>query len=179
MLGDHHAFRKVLPYEGSARVPLLLSGPEIPRHVVVGDAVVELRDVMPTLLDAAGLPVPDGLDGRSALPLARGERDGWREFLHGEHTAFGQSVHWLTDGRWKYVWWSGTGREQLFDLVADPQECRDQADSPEAARWRARLIATLADREEGFVAGGALVPGRPTRPTLNQKGSAANAGRQA
>ena len=97
MLGEHHAFRKSLPYEGSARVPLLLSGPGIPRRKVVSEGVVELRDILPTLLDAAGLPAPKGIDGLSALPLARGEAVDWRPFLHGEHTAFGQSVHWLTD----------------------------------------------------------------------------------
>jgi arylsulfatase len=166
MLGDHHAFRKVLPYEGSARVPLLLSGPGIPRRKVVSEGVVELRDILPTLLDAPDLPAPDGIDGRSALPLARGEAVGWRPFLHGEHTAFGQSVHWLTDGRWKYIWWSGTGREQLFDLTTDPQERHDLHASPETTRWRAHLIAALANREEGCVADGKLIPGRPVRPVL-------------
>jgi arylsulfatase len=167
MLGDHHAFRKVLPYEGSARVPLLLSGPGIPRRTVVTEGVVELRDILPTLLHAADLPLPEGIDGRSALSLARGEADDWRPFLHGEHTAFGQSVHWLTDGRRKYVWWSGTGREQLFDLTTDPQELRDLHASTVTARWRAHLIAALTGREEGFVADGKLIPGRPVHPLLH------------
>ena len=170
MLGDHHAFRKSLPYEGSARVPLLLSGPGIPRRKVVLEGVVELRDILPTLLDAAGLPAPEGIDGRSALPLARGEITDWRPFLHGEHTSFGQSIHWLTDGRRKYVWWSGTGHEQLFDLTTDPQERRDIHASTVTARWRAHLIATLADRPEGFVAAGKLVPGRSVRPMLQVSG---------
>lgn len=163
LLGDHNAFRKVLPYEGSVRVPLLLQGPGIPRKTVVSDAVAELRDVMPTLLDAAGLPVPDGLDGKSLLPVARGEQPTVREFLHGEHTAFGQSVHYLTDGKEKYIWWSGTGREQHFDLTHDPHECHDLGPSP---LWRARLIKILTNRPEGFVEQGQLVQGRPIEPLL-------------
>jgi arylsulfatase A-like enzyme len=166
LLGDHGAFRKTLPYEGSARVPLLLSGPGIPRRTVVEDAVVELRDVMPTLLDAAGLTPPLGLDGRSALALLHGDRSGWREVLHGEHTAFGQSVQWLMDGRWKYVWWSGSGREQLFDLASDPQELRDLAATGPVEEWRARLVQALTGRMEGFVADGTLVMGRPVSSIL-------------
>jgi arylsulfatase A-like enzyme len=163
LLGDHNAFRKILPYEGSVRVPFLLQGPRIPRQTVISDAVAELRDVMPTLLDAAGLAVPDGLDGKSLLPVARGEQATVREFLHGEHTAFGQSVHYLTDGKEKYIWWSGTGREQRFDLARDPHECHDLG--PDDG-WRERLIATLQGRPEGFVENGALVTGRPVTALL-------------
>ncbi len=166
MLGDHGAFRKGLPYEGSARVPLLLSGPGIPRRTVCNDRVVELRDVMPTLLDAAGLEVPQGLDGRSLLPLA--ERTfPWRSYLHGEHLACGQSLQWLTDGHWKYIWWSNTGREQLFDLDNDPNEQYDLALEPQVDIWRARLVQELSGREEGFVKNGQLVTGCVVRPVLS------------
>lgn len=168
MLGDHGLFRKSFPYQGSVHVPFLLAGPD---DGPVGRAgmrseVVELRDVMPTLLDAAGLPVPDTLDGRSVLPLTRDEDVPWREFLHGEHTLFGESMQWLTDGTEKYVWLSGSGREQLFDLEDDPRELVDLARSPDSAarveHWRRRLIEVLRGREEGFVAGDRLVAGRPT-----------------
>jgi arylsulfatase A-like enzyme len=175
-LGDHHLFRKSTPYEGSARVPMLLKGPSgsgIRRGGVV-DQVAELRDVMPTLLHCAGLPVPEDLDGRSLLPLARGETPAWRPYLHGEHTVFGQSIHWVTDGHEKYVWFSGSGHEQLFCLDDDPQELRDLARRPEAAarvaRWREALVQELTGREEGFVEGGRLVPGRPVKPCLSVLG---------
>ncbi len=167
MLGDHNAFRKALPYEGSARVPLLLSGPGIPSHRVESNVVVELRDVMPTLLHAAGVDVPQGLDGRSVLPLLNNEHSAWREYLHGEHTVFGQSVQWLTDGCWKYVWWSGTGEEQLFHLEKDPQELHNVSDLPEALMWRERLIEALKNRPEGFVQNGSLQPGCLVKPMLH------------
>ncbi len=167
MMGDHHLFRKGFPYEGSAHIPMILTGPpgaDIPARGVCA-AVAELRDVMPTLLDCAGLRIPRGLDGRSLLPLARGQKRAWRRWLHGEHTLLGQSLHWLTDGREKYIWCSGTGREQLFDLARDAEERRDLARQPRAAarvaRWRQRLVRELTGREEGFVRRGALVAGRP------------------
>lgn len=177
LLGDHDCWRKTLPYDGSARVPLLLWGPQAAPEGGIKrgtrcDAVAELRDVMPTLLDCAGLPIPESVEGRSLLPFARGEvAPDWRPFLHGEHTGYGQSIHYLTDGREKYVWWSGTGTEQLFDLVNDPQETHDLAragaNEARVAAWRARLIDTLRDRPEGFVgADGSLITGRPVRPML-------------
>lgn len=167
MLGEHGLWRKAYPYEGSARVPLLLAGPGLPRGATP-DAVVELRDVMPTLLECAGLPVPDTVEGRSALALARGENTpaDWRPWLHGEHTLFGESMQWLTDGHEKYIWFSGSGREQLFDLDTDPTELHDRPDPERRALWRERLVEEVRGRPEGYAAGSALVPGREPMEVL-------------
>lgn len=178
LMGDHGLFRKGLPYEGSTRVPFIATGPGIVPGAVRDD-LIEMRDVMPTLLDLAGVPVPDALDGRSFAPALRGHTYTGRDWLHGEHPFFGHAVHWITDERWKYVWRSGDGHEQLFDLAADPQELRDLARQPEHAEHlasqRARLIEALADAEEGFVVDGALVAGRPVRPVLRWLREAAQA----
>jgi arylsulfatase A-like enzyme len=173
MLGDHNMFRKGYPYEGSARIPMILKGP--PNSGIVklssSQAVVELRDVMPTLLECAGLPVPESVEGRSFLPLAQKKASAWRPYLHGEHVIFGQSLQWLTDGKEKYVWCSGTGREQLFDLAQDPCELTDLAAQPEngerLAFWRGKLMKELADREEGFTDGEKLIPGKSVKPCLS------------
>lgn len=166
MLGDHHLWRKSLPYEGSARVPFLIRPPQdwdVPRGVTL-DPVVELRDVMPTLLDAAGVAVPETCDGQSLVPFVRGAAPAWREYLHGEHVrhpAPESGNHYLTDGRWKYVWFQHTGTEQLFDLTTDPGECHDLAGRARHKSllqdWRARLVAELAARDCGLVQAGQLV----------------------
>lgn len=174
LLGDHHLFRKSLPYQGSASIPLLLKGPSASGFArgSVRAEPVELRDVMPTLLNCAGLPIPEGVEGRSLVPLARGEFAEWRPYLHGEHTTLGQSVHYVTDARTKYVWYSGDGHEELFDLEADPQELHDLAADPGAqavvSEWRALLVRELEGREEGYVRQGRLVTGRPVSPVLSQ-----------
>lgn len=179
MMGDHHLFRKGFPYEGSAHIPFLLAGPGLSPDAatqrssatwerpegVARDEVVELRDVMPTLLDCAGLPIPDSVEGRSVLPLARGEQvDDWRPYLHGEHTVLKQSLQWITDERWKYVWMSKSGQEQLFDLRHDPNETTDLASdvsyADELERLRRALIDELRGRPEGYLDGDRLVPGR-------------------
>lgn len=167
LMGDHHLFRKSLPYEGSARIPFVLTGPRVAAGEVNTAEVIELRDVMPTLLDCAGVPVPPGVEGQSVLSLLDRSGAGWRPWLQGENVTFGQSVQWLTDGREKYVWCSGTGREQLFDLVEDPSERHDLAGQSARAsvlhEWRCRLVHELEARPEGFVHEGKLVTGRPVR----------------
>lgn len=173
MLGDHNMWRKGYPYEGSAHVPFLLTGPTISSGVVAHE-IIELRDVMPTLLDCAGLDIPESVEGRSVVPLTRPRAEeypvAWRPFIHGEHTVLEQSLQWLRTGRWKYVWLSGSGREQLFDVEADPTELRNRAADPVCAdtlrSCRQRLIAELDGREEGFVSDGALVAGRAVTTTL-------------
>jgi len=121
------------------------------------------------------------------LQLARGKYGpDWRPYLHGEHTWLGQSMQWLTDGREKYCWMSGEGTEQLFDLCADPNETHDLARSEthgtRLSVWRERLVAELRGREEGYVDGDSLVPGRtPTyvlgRPDLRPTDPLGKAGR--
>jgi arylsulfatase A-like enzyme len=180
MLGDHHMFRKTYAYEASARVPFLAWAPPsmgLPRGIVTS-APVGLQDVLPTLLEAAGAPPPEGVTGRSLLPLMRGDEGRWRDMLHGEHAGcydVDDGVHYLVDGHTKYLWYSQTGREQLFDLDADPNELHDlapAADRPRLGAWRGRLIETLRDRPEGFTDGTQLIAGRPHRPLVPTGGGA-------
>ncbi|MFG2675266.1 arylsulfatase [Streptomyces sp. NPDC048445] len=182
MMGDHDMYRKGYAYEGSAHVPLIVSAPAGtgPAGGVV-DQVTELRDVMPTLLDLAGVPVPEGVDGRSLAPYLRGEAaPGWRASLHGEHAILGQSCQWVTDGRQKFVWLSGKGNEQFFDLTEDPHEehnlVNDPAREEEVARWRQLLVNALSGREEGYVVNGRLVPGREPLSLLAHARHAAGSG---
>jgi hypothetical protein len=70
----------------------------------------------------------------------------------------------VVDRRFKYIWYSQTGREQLFDLQADPQELCDLAPRDDAEQrlkpYRNKLIEILRDRPEAFTDGTRLVPGR-------------------
>ena len=173
MLYDHNMVAKGTPFDSSARLPFILRLPKNSSHQVSQqevDQVVELRDLLPTFCELANADVPDHIDGQSILPLCQGETAEWRNYLHGEHTsgAEGGANQWLTDGHEKYIWFTQTGRELLFDLDEDPTELRDlvTARPEQVAMWRARLMEELAGREEGFVQDGELVVGRPQSPTL-------------
>jgi len=168
MLGDHTLWRKSYAYEGSARVPLIfqfLRSMELPRGQLI-DRPVGLEDVMPTLLSAANVPVPDTVEGRDLFDLVRDpDRDDWRDWYHGEHAAGvyhpENGMQYLVDGPIKYVWNPVTGRELLFDLDSDPGEERDLTDDDAYAddlrRARSTLIEQLDGRSEGFVENGLLV----------------------
>ena len=169
MQSDHHLHRKCYAYEGSARIPLVLRYPADWKDVPTGTfgQVVGLQDIMPTVLDAAGVPAPAGMTGRSLLGALRGGP--WREFFHGEHSpcySVDSAMQYLTDGKEKYIWFPTRGQEQFFDLVADRQELHDLAGKPahaaRVAKWRERLIAILAPRGDGFCADGKLVVRRET-----------------
>ncbi|MFA5689853.1 MAG: sulfatase-like hydrolase/transferase [Kiritimatiellales bacterium] len=170
MLGDHYLFRKTYPYEGSARIPFLIQPPESAgiQPGQVCSAPVCHEDIMPTLLDFAGVPAPDCVEGRSLVPLMRNPETEWREYLHGEHgNCYGehQSNHYLTDGKEKYVWYTHSGKEQLFDLTADPDELHNLAASGKHTKrleqWHSRLVQELDGRPEGFTDGKKLIAGRP------------------
>ena len=173
MLGDHHLWRKSYAYEASARIPMLIRWPEsLAPNAERGRKLtqpVELRDLLPTFLDAAGAKVPDNLDGDSMLKLIRGQTSNWREWIDLEHgTCYAKENVWtgLTDGRWKYVYHAFDDREQLFDLKTDPGEPHDLANDPSCSNalkaWRGRMVKHLSERGEGFVKDGELVP-RPER----------------
>jgi len=179
LLGDHHMFRKVIPLEGSARVPLVVA-PARGRGRSAGrrcEAPVTLADFMPTILELAGLDVPDEVEGRSFAGFLDGGRPEWREFIHGEHAGGSEGWQFVTDGREKFIWESKSGREWFFDLARDPGEETNLADDPEAADriepWRRRLAEILAERPEDKLSDGErLLAGKvidPTRPWLKEQ----------
>jgi arylsulfatase len=166
MLGDHNLWRKTYAYEGSARIPMLLRWPrnmgmDHQRGKTLSQPV-ELRDVLPTFLDAAGAPIPGHLDGKSMLELVRGNTKGWHPFIDLEHSMCYSKDHWnaLTDGRFKYIYYAYDGREELFDLVNDPNELHnlsaDPAGKSTLLQWRQRMVEHLSERGEEFVSEGKL-----------------------
>jgi len=156
-LGEHGLAGKWFMYEESIRLPLLVYDPRLPgaargRKV---DAMVLNIDMAPTILDLAGVARPTTMDGRSVMPLVRGERvkpreDWFYEHLF-KHPRIPKSEDVRTE-RWKYVRFVefDPPYEQLFDLKQDPLELHDlarlQASGKKLAamrqrwrRWRERL----------------------------------------
>jgi choline-sulfatase len=167
MAGDHYLWRKSYAYEASAGIPMLLRWPANFLNAKRGqtlDQPVELRDVLPTFLDAAGVSFdPKHFDGRSLLDLVRGNTNGWREFIDLEHdVCYSRENHWsaLSDARTKYIFHALDGRQQLFDLASDPKELHDLASDPAHAaalrQWRTKLVAHLQERGKPFVVNGDL-----------------------
>lgn len=165
MLGEHQWMRKRSAFEGSARVPFLVR--PAPGMGLEGGQVreepVSLIDILPTCLEAAGAEVPAAVDGKSVLPLLRGQTEGWRDMVHGECCqliTLNSGMQYLTNGREKYIYYPGNGEEQFFDLEKDPREMENLASTDEGRRrmapYRERLVQILDGRPEGFVQDGQL-----------------------
>lgn len=166
MTGDHHLWRKSYAYEPSAKVPLVVRWPKGTLSATRGtvfEQPVEIRDILPTCMDAAGAPGAETLDGRSLFELIANPKARWRDAIDLEHdVCYHPSNHWsgMTDGRWKFVFHAQTGEEQLFNLRDDPYEehdlGRDGGYQRRKREWRDRLIEHFAERGEPFVLKGQL-----------------------
>ena len=164
MMGDHNLHRKTYAYEGSARIPFLIRYPkdwDLPSGVF--NHVVGLQDIMPTILDAAGIKPVEGITGRSVFDAIHGKP--WRNFIHGEHSpCYGlqEAMHYLTDGHEKYIWFPARNEEMLFNLDKDRSELYNLATNPEYSDrvkyWRNKLIELLSKRGDGFSDGKKLIP---------------------
>jgi arylsulfatase A-like enzyme len=146
-LGDHGELtHSYLLYDSTLRVPLVMRGPGLPAgHRAPGR--VRLVDVAPTILDALGLGVPAGMQGRSLTALwsgtpARVDRTHYAETLSPRLSQNWGELRALFDERWKYV---HGPRPELFDLGADPGELRNLAsENPaQAAAMKGRLAEFL------------------------------------
>ncbi|HEX2555711.1 MAG TPA: sulfatase-like hydrolase/transferase [Microvirga sp.] len=132
MLGDHGLVLKGCRFfEGLVHVPLIFSWPERFQTGLQSEALVELVDLAPTLLEAAGIDIPARMQGRSLLPILSGSAP-----LH-SHKPHVVSQYWdglalpdsdhshasmFFDGRYKSVCYHGHDLGEIFDLVNDPGE---------------------------------------------------------
>ena len=151
-------------YPEQLLVPLIIKFPASWKPVpAVLPKPVELVDVMPTILDACGLELPEGLDGRSLLPIIRSGGRGRRHliaqmtFEEGPELISNPCKRALLDpGRWLLIHDGRTAAAQLFDLVADPTALTDVAD--EKPRQLANLAAILAAYEASEPTGEFIEP---------------------
>jgi arylsulfatase A-like enzyme len=160
-LGDLGLYDKRFMYEPGLRVPLLAKGPGI-QAGTAPDAFAANIDLAPTILDLAGLPLPEWMQGRSLAPLLRGEKPAdWRRSVYyryyhdpghhntrahyGVRTANHKLIHY-----WKKDAW------ELFDLVKDPTEQHNllfdpaEAKRPEVATLFAELKAEIARLQKEY-----------------------------
>lgn len=142
MLGERGMWFKMSFYEQSARVPLMISAPDMPAGRV--DQPVSTIDVLPTLCDLAGLPMDEIAPWTDGVSLAKGAV---REPVPMEYAAEGSITPLvaLREGRWKYIACMADP-EMLFDLEADPDERTNLAGDPEHAETLGHLRSLAHQR---------------------------------
>jgi arylsulfatase len=149
--GEHGLADKWYPHQESIRVPLIVDDPRMRAEVrgVANEALTLNVDLAPTILSAAEVEIPEGMQGRDISPLyLSADPVMWRSEYFYEHatirnTDFIPSSQALVRKDWKYIYWPDFGKEQLFDLTNDPREEHDLAEeSAQAGR--------LAEMRERF-----------------------------
>ncbi len=116
-MGSHGLLGKQNVYEHSMGAPMVLSGAGIPKGTT--RAFTYLLDIFPTLLERAGVKVPEGVDGRSLVPLYRGEATTIRDSIFLAYEDIQRAVR---IGDWKLIRYPKIDHTQLFNLAADPYE---------------------------------------------------------
>jgi arylsulfatase A-like enzyme len=162
-LGEHRLGQgKILPYDPSLRVPMLIRGPELPRGQVRRDPFL-IIDLAPTFMAAAGAHPRIQVDGQSMLPIARNGDRGWRRpvltetgprevkvMINGK-----QTIQLLPKGyedprfsvglrtsRYLYVE-HATGERELYDLLRDPDQMNSRAGWPAYRSVQQQLASVL------------------------------------
>jgi arylsulfatase A-like enzyme len=152
LLGDHQLmFKGGLHCRALTRVAAIWRDPDAPAPRRV-DALAQSIDLAPTILARAGLAPPNGMQGRSLLPLIGGEVQGVREAVLVEEEGQRRDFGWprrvrmrsLLDGRHRLTLYDGQPWGELYDRDADPLEQVNRWDDPAAAALRARLTEALA-----------------------------------
>ena len=156
-LGDHGLIQKgVRFFDGLTRVPLIWSWPGRFKAGLQSDALVELTDIAPTLLELAGLRIPERTQGPSLLPILTGRAapDHHRDFVRCEsYDSFNlPNQTWGTmyrDRRWKVVVYHGHGTQllagELYDMERDPHEFGSLWDDPEHRAIKLELLQRSFD----------------------------------
>ncbi len=151
-LGDLGMYDKRFMYEPGLRTPLLMRGPGVQPGITPDSMVVNI-DLAPTLLDAAGCEVPDFMQGRSVMPLLRGEQPAdWRTSIYyryyhdpGHHNT--RAHYGVRTATHKLIYYWRKNAYEMFDLVRDPSEQNNLLFDPAVANAapNARLFAQLKD----------------------------------
>ena len=163
MLGRHGMWAKRLFYEPSTNIPLILVGAEGDRrigHHRVDDRLVGWQDVMPTLLDLAGIERPESVEGLSMVS------DKKRQWMYGEVGEGDHATRMIRKDNFKLIYYPAGNVRQLFDLEADPLELENLSGQPSYATilddLSTILIGQFYGGDEEWAHEGRL-EGRPAR----------------
>ena len=150
-LGDHGWFDKRFMYEESLRMPFVIRWPGKIKPGSVTDKMILNVDFAPLFLEAAGLPIPDDMQGRSFLPILRGQSPAdWRTSMYYRYYHYPQhhrvQPHWgVRTERYKLIYFNKINQWELFDLQKDPRELLNVYAEPSYAET-VRDLKTQIDR---------------------------------
>jgi arylsulfatase A-like enzyme len=142
-VGQHGLMGKQNLYEHSVRVPLIISGPGIPKGKK-SDAFCYLLDIFPTLCELTNLPIPEAVEGQSLVPAIMGRKQKVRDTLFFAYKDIQRAV---CDERYKLIEYfvNGTRTTQLFDLANDAREINNLSADPKYSNQLSHLREEMAE----------------------------------
>ena len=140
-IGSHGLLGKQDLYEHSMNVPLIISGPGIPKNKVT-HALVYLYDLFPTLSDLCNIPQPNGIDGKNLVPIMMGKSEGVRNTLY---TAYRNTVRAIRTNDYKLIYYPQRLYNQLFNLKQDPLEINNLAYLPDFETKKNEMMQLLKE----------------------------------
>ena len=154
-IGEHGMAEKRWMYDESMRMPLVMRWPGKIKPGTQIDQLVQNIDYAPTLLAAAGVPVPAEMQGHSLLPLAEGQKvDDWRTAIYYHYYTNGEHNVPRHDGvrtaRYKLIDFYTDDKYELFDLQRDPNELMNLYDNPEYRAVAEQMKKELAKQREEY-----------------------------
>lgn len=159
ILGDYGTYQKFLPYDSSAKIPMIMRYPKLVKPGSFRDDFVDLNDILPTMLDVANVDYPSEIE----LPGASVFKDSKdRNYQYIEHNKGNKRWISLRDKSYKYNYYYGGGYEELFDMVNDPHETFNllyENPTEEALKSKDRLRRKLVEYEEKYGLGGCVNDG--------------------
>jgi arylsulfatase A-like enzyme len=131
-LGEHGFAGKWFAHEESIRVPLIVYDPRAKENQesTARDELVLNIDIAPTILELAGVGIPEPVQGRSLVPLLKGRSPKWRKDFFYEHLCLAKKIPpsiAVRNDRWKYIRYIDHDWEELYDLANDPHETTNLA----------------------------------------------------
>ena len=157
-LGEHGLFGKWLAHEPSIRVPTIIYDPRLPAEIrgQRRQQMILNIDFAPTMLEMAGVAIPDKMQGKSLTPLLRGNPDRWRDdwyyehdYIHGGAIVPCQGVR---TNRWKYIRYYNQQpiHEELYDLQTDSEERNNLVNEKKYQNKLAEMRKKWSDFRKGL-----------------------------
>ncbi|MEW4487790.1 sulfatase [Thalassoglobus sp. JC818] len=155
-LGDHGWYDKRWMYEESLKMPLIVKWPHVTPPGTINTDLVQNLDYAETFLDMAGAEIPDDMQGRSLVPLLKGETpDDWREAIYYHYHEY-PSVHMVAKHngirteRYKLIHFYQFGEWEFYDLEKDPDELLNEYENPQYAEVIENLKGQLTGLIEDY-----------------------------
>lgn len=147
-LGEHGWYDKRFMYEPCLRIPLLISWPHVTVKGSHSDLLVQNLDMAPTMLDIAGVDVPEQMQGESIVPILQGSSSQWRDSMYyhyyeypGAHSV--QKHEGVRTESFKLIHYYEVDEWEMFDFKNDPNEMNNLYDNPLFSETQSELKQKL------------------------------------